>query len=249
MESPPPVSGNAGAGADRLAAVIAPLGGYARELPLRVHVATGWQPGEAAPAAAWVHGELGGGRQPAAAGTIDAVATVQLLTPEGRTLATSRVALPPPTRTFRAALSPSAPLAPGSYVVRVSVASSDQSGATRETMPITVAPRPRASGALWMRRSASTRHRDVPTTDVRFRRSERISVEIPTPTAGEAVARLLDRSDQPMSIPVDTAFRRDPDGSQWLSAGLSLAPLAEGDYVIELSGPDGTAMVAFAVVP
>jgi VWFA-related protein len=249
METEPPAMTDGDAETARLAAVIAPLADYARELPLRVHAATGWRDGEAAAPTVWVQGELSGGRQPSEVRTADAVATIQLLSTEGRVLGTGRVVLPPSTQTFRAALTPTPPLVPGSYVVRVSIASADSSSPTPETMPITVVPRPRASGTLWMRRSASTRNRDVPTADLRFRRSERITVEIPAPTAEAGVARLLDRHGRARSIPVTTALRTDADGSQWLSAGLVRAPLATGDYIIELSGRDEKTLVAFAVVP
>ena len=43
-------------GTARLDAVIAPLADYARELPLRVHAATGWRAGEAAVPTVWVRG-------------------------------------------------------------------------------------------------------------------------------------------------------------------------------------------------
>jgi VWFA-related protein len=163
MESEPPPDTPGDAGTARLAAVIAPLVDYAREPPLRVHAATGWQPGESAVPTTWVQGELSSGRQSSAVRTADAVATIQLLSTEGRLLGTSQVVLPPTTQTFRAALTPTPPLAPGPYVVRVSVASSDPSGPTRETTQVTIAPHPQPSGALWMRRSASTGSRDVPT--------------------------------------------------------------------------------------
>ena len=156
MESEPPADTDVDPGTARLAAVIAPLADYARALPLRVHAATGWQPGEAAVPTVWVQGEISGGRQSSEVRTADAVATIQLLSTEGRLLGTSRIVLPPTTQAFRAAVTPTPPIVPGAYVVRVSVASSDPSSPTRETMQVTVAPRPRASGALWMRRSAST---------------------------------------------------------------------------------------------
>ena len=41
-------------------AAIAPLSGYAREVPLRLQLAAGWKPGDSASAAMWVVGELGG---------------------------------------------------------------------------------------------------------------------------------------------------------------------------------------------
>ena len=53
----------AGAMAARaVAAAVAPLSGYARDVPLRLQMAAGWKPGDAATAALWVVGELGRGR-------------------------------------------------------------------------------------------------------------------------------------------------------------------------------------------
>lgn len=51
-----------GAAADALVVetAIAPLAAYARDVPLRLQIAAGWKPGDAASAALWVVGELGG---------------------------------------------------------------------------------------------------------------------------------------------------------------------------------------------
>ena len=51
-------------------------------------------------------------------------------------------------------------------------------------------------------------------------------------------------------MPVTAAVRDDADGSRWLTAQLALAPLAPGDYVIEMSnGLRERTLVAFKVVP
>jgi hypothetical protein len=45
------------------------------------------------------------------------------------------------------------------------------------------------------------------------------------------------------------ALREDTDGSRWQTADLALAPLAQGDYVIELSDGHNRILAAFRVVP
>jgi len=54
---------------------------------------------------------------------------------------------------------------------------------------------------------------------------------------------------KPLSIPVTGAVRDDADGSRWQSAELALAPLAPGDYLVELAAGNGRTLVAFRVIP
>ncbi len=81
---------------------------------------------------------------------------------------------------FRVAVTPSQPLAPGEYVLRVGARAGAASIPSRETARLTIPAAPEATGALFVRRGASTGNREVPTADLRFRRSEQIRVEIPT---------------------------------------------------------------------
>ena len=87
------------------------------------------------------------------------------------------------------------------------------------------------------------------TADLRFRRNEQVRVEIPTSASDAATARLLDRTGKPLAVPVAAALRDDGDGSRWYTAQLALAPLAPGDYVIELAVGDKRMLSAFRVVP
>jgi hypothetical protein len=43
--------------------------------------------------------------------------------------------------------------------------------------------------------------------------------------------------------------RDDPDGSRWQTARVSLAPLAPGDYVLEIATESERKLVAFRIVP
>ena len=230
-------------------AAIAPLAGYVRDVPLRVQAAVGWKPGE--PPASFVHieGELSGAREFEDLWKGGAVATIELATATGSSVASARATVAAGGRTFRVALTPGQPLAPGDYIVRISVRSTDATIPTRDTLHVTVPPSPQAAGAIWLRRGQATGNREVPTADLRFRRNEQATVEIPTLATEAGAARLLDRAGKALSIPVATAIRGDADGPRWVTAQLALAPLAVGDYVIEIAEGGNRMLAAFRVIP
>jgi hypothetical protein len=62
-------------------------------------------------------------------------------------------------------------------------------------------------------------------------------VEVLSPDGNALTARLLDRTGKPLAIPLTTTTREDDDGARWVTTQVALAPLAPGDYVIELSAP------------
>jgi hypothetical protein len=244
-----PVDAANAAAAHAVESAIAPLAGYARDVPLRVQVATGWQGTSDRTAAIWVVGELGG---PATVGDAWAEgfdATATLTTAADRTAASGRATVPRGMRTFRIALSPSQPLEPGEYVLRVGARSGGASIPPRETVRVTIPSAPRTTGALFLRRGTATANREVATADLRFRRSEQLRVEIPAGDGAEVSARLLDRTGKALSVPVAAALRIDADGSRWQTAQLALAPLAPGDYVVEISSGPDRSIAAFRIVP
>jgi VWFA-related protein len=250
-------SGGAGhpeaeAAAHAVEAAIAPLVGSARELPLRVQVAAGWKAnnaaivhavGEVAPGDAWKDG---------------GEAEITLLRGSGgAALATAKATIAPGSRTFRVALAASEPIAAGDYAVRVRVlpqaalalSERSESNGQVETVRLAVPAAPESSGAVLFRKGPLTGNKEVVTADPRFRRSEQMRVEVPAAGATPMTARLLDRSGKAVPVPVTTAARDDADGSRWQTAQLLLAPLAAGDYVIELAGGAGRVLIAFRIVP
>ena len=88
----------------------------------------------------------------------------------------------------------------------------------------------------------------VPTADLRFRRNEQVRVEIPTASSEPVTARLLDRTGKALAVPVTAAVRDDPDGSRWVTAQLTLAPLAPADYAVELTVGERKMISAFRVI-
>jgi VWFA-related protein len=235
--------------AHAIESAIAPLAGYARDVPLRVQVAAGWKgPGDRS-AAIWVAGELGGAATVGDAWSEGFEATATLTTANDATAASGRVTVPRGMRTFRIALSAPQPLEAGEYVLRVGARNGAASIPPRETIRVAIPPAPHTTGALFIRRGPTTANREAPTADLRFRRSEQLRVEIPAADAAEMSARLLDRTGKPLNVPVTAAARTDADGSRWQTAQLALAPLAPGDYVIEISSGETRSIAAFRIVP
>ncbi len=91
-----------------------------------------------------------------------------------------------------------------------------------------------------------------PVADYKFSRTERLHAEWTLAKAlDDRTARLLNRRGEPLAIPVTVTERPDGD-RKVLAADVSLAPLADGDYVIEVSATAGSEKVqkllAFRVV-
>ena len=166
----------------------------------------------------------------------------------GRTVATGRAQIAPGASSIRIALTSNA-LAAGDYQLQIRTKGARAPAAANDTMQITLPAAPHATGAITFRRGATTANKEVPAADLRFRRSERLSVDVPTPTADAIAARLLDRNGNAVPIPITGTVRDDPDGSRWQSVELALAPLAPGDYLVDLAAGTGRTLVAFRVIP
>ena len=111
------------------------------------------------------------------------------------------------------------------------------------------------TGGLASRRGPSTGLAYIATADPRFRRTERLRLEVPIAGDGfTGAGRLLTREGQPMPLVVTFSTRADEATKQQFAVGdVTLAPLAAGEYVLELSltKADKTETVSygFRVVP
>ena len=222
-------------------AALAPLGGAGRDVPIRLRTASAWKAGNRA--AIWVVGELSGGDEWKGGAEAD----LMLTSAADATVATAHARVEPGGRWFRIALAPGEPLAPGHYTLRVRARGASSSLASNETLGLALPDPPLANGVLFFRRGPLTGNRDVPTADLRFRRSEQLRVEVPAP-ATDVSARLLDRTGKALTIPVQTAAREDSDGSRWVAGQLAVAPLAAGDYILELTTGSTRVLAAFRVL-
>jgi hypothetical protein len=102
---------------------------------------------------------------------------------------------------------------------------------------------------LW-RRGPSTGQKYLMTADPRFTRTERIRLELPTRATMPATAKLLERSGKATIIPVQVSERDDAGSDfRWIVVEAALAPLAPGDYAVEVTADGARQVTAFKVVP
>ena len=224
------------------------LAAIGRDRPVRVHAAAGWTPAGSAVVSAVA--EVGRGPDSddwTGGGQADAV----LEDSSGASVATDTTPITPGSSSVRLTFRPGS-LTSGSYQLRIRTKGTGMPAAFNETVSLSLPPAPAAAGAIFIRRGPTTGNKDVPTADVRFRRSDRLRVEVLASMTASGPVRLLDRAGKPLAVPVAGSVRDDADGSRWRTAELALAPLAPGDYIIELAdgaGGAGRMLVAFRVVP
>jgi hypothetical protein len=152
-------------------------------------------------------------------------------------------------------LGPETPLAAGRYSVKAELTAKG-SRIPLQVTTFAVVPAETATigtAALALRRGPSTGLAYQPTADSRFRRTERIRIEVPVLAEGVTMtARMLNREGNPMPLTVATSEREE--GRMKLAvAEVILAPLAAGEYVLELScaAQSGTETISygFRIIP
>ena len=83
-----------------------------------------------------------------------------------------------------------------------------------ESVRVSLAAAPIATGAVVLRRSVTTGNQPMATADLRFRRTERISVEVPAKSEDAGTAQLLNPH---RASHVDPRRRRNPQRRRWLA--------------------------------
>ena len=137
-----------------------------------------------------------------------------------------------------------APVAAGRYLVRAEI--TPKAGrvplqvSTFVTVPADTAVI--GSAALALRRGPSTGLAYVATADPRFRRTERLRIEVPlAEPITEATGRMLTREGQPMPLIVTYSSRVDEATQLRLGvADVTLSALAAGEYVLEFTIKTGS---------
>jgi VWFA-related protein len=183
--------------------------------------------------------------------------TVTLATPDGETIATEQVSVTPSARAFMVRTSdPRA--AETDCLVRVRMQGRPGSGAeaveqVRVNVPASGDEPSRLGDPVVLRRGPYSGPGFQPTADPRFRKAERIRVDVSAAAVpGSVTARLLDRKG--LALPLAPSVGdRDEGGLHLLTAELALAPLAPGDYLVELAARFGAreerVFVAIRIVP
>jgi VWFA-related protein len=165
--------------------------------------------------------------------------------------------LAPGQGTFSTTAPPGTVIATGRYVVRVELLPKDATVPVLTTTEVSIPEDDWIVSAtgLASRRGPATGLAYVATADARYRRTERIRLEVPRIQDDAVVsARLLGRDGQPLSLGIVLSDRVDDVTKQRLAvADLTLAPLAQGEYVIEVEVSRGekkaSATYAFRVIP
>lgn len=146
----------------------------------------------------------------------------------------------------------------GDYSVRLTTKPAGSVLGTTDTVHVLLPKRP-DKGALAVgqpqlfRRGQFTGPSWQPAGDLRFRRQERVKVEVTVAgPVDSSEVRLLDRAGKPLGLPV-TQGQRDENGAKVVSGEVTLAPLSVGDYVLETTITQATTtqkvLVAFRIVP
>lgn len=108
-----------------------------------------------------------------------------------------------------------------------------------------------AESMLLLRRGPATGLAYQATADPRFRRTERIRAELAVFAPGvTATGRVLTREGQPLPLQVSISERTDDDTeTRLLVADVSLAPLAQGDYALEIVAGRESVLQGFRIIP
>jgi hypothetical protein len=220
----------------------------------------------AAPRQIWVLGEIAY-RMAQTSDWRNGASAVVMVSNDGETLSKQEITIEPGERTFLASIE--APADPGAYLVQVQLVAA--SGGGQKTLAdaerVTISGRagpdsPQIQQALLFRRGPSTGPGYLPTADVRFRRNESVRVAAPVaPTATAPSIRLLGRNGSLIDVPIEASIADapspgaapSPSGSSWLVGQTRLAPLAAGEYVLELrvdvEGDPHKVQVPLRVIP
>ena len=238
---------------DAVAAALNVVAGVNARSSFRVRPAA-WarENGGSVAATVWIVGELDYRTRKELVWTAGAQAEVSVVAADGTLVTMKTVEVPPNEGSFGIQVPDAGALGPGDYAVSVRLrpeASSDV--VISDTVRVVVPDRSSSLGeaVLW-RRGPSTGVQFLRTADPRFQRSERVKLELATAAAGMPVGRMLDRTGKALQVPVRVTERTDAAGGlRWIVAEATLAPLAPGDYAIEVVAGDEKQVTGFRVVP
>ena len=202
----------------------------------------------------WLVGELDPRLKRDLAWTAVVKAEVTVLAGDGKQVFARTLDVPAAETSFALRVPEQGEIDDEDYAVRVRIyPEGDSSAALTDTARVALGRAPRGlSEPLVWRRGPTTGPRHVQTANTRFRREDRLRLEFATRLDGAPQARLVDRTGSPLQVPVAATSRADTgdEGLRWVVAEVTLAPLASGDYEIELELAGGVATsFAFSVVP
>jgi VWFA-related protein len=204
--------------------------------------------GGASGATVWIVGELDFRTLREPGWVAGARAEVMLLAADGSQLSSAQMDIPAGQAAFSVRVPADGRLAPGDYAVRIRLRGRDADVSDTARVIVPEKASPIGEAVMW-RRGTSTGPRYVLTADPKFQRSDRLRLEYATDAAAVS-ARLLDRVGKQLQVPVQLSERADAgEGVRWIVADLTLAPLAPGDYAVEVTAADESRITGFRIVP
>jgi VWFA-related protein len=142
-------------------------------------------------------------------------------------------------------------LPPGDYDVRVTLragGTSTETAADSVRVELPGSPSP-LGDPIVLRAGPSGQARHVDTADLRFRRNERLRVEVPTTSGTSPDVAIVDRAGTRTQIPVNVSRRPDASGAfEWLVVDLALNPFAMSEYALVFTEGGDTRAVGFRIV-
>ena len=232
----------ASAAATPVTAALGSLAAVREQALFRLRAVPGWKGSAPSTPAIRVVGELDYKALRSAEWAGGGKAEIVVMDVSSTPVASSQVSLAAGGRTFQVTLPEQGALDPGEYTVRARVRPAGGDG-----LPLTDAARitlgaPPSAGEnialgqpLLYRRGPSTGVVFQPTADPRYRRQERVRVEVPVAgTVASPEGSVLDRTGQRLPLILAMSEREDA-GVRWIVGEVALAPLAAGDYILEIS--------------
>lgn len=215
------------------------------ELRLRT---SAWTLAAAGQGAFWLVGTLDDATRRTPEWSAGGTAEIAIRGSDGQVVLSKPVPLTPADGGFSLQVPESGALPPGEYTIRVR-ARGGAGASLEETARVSVpAQAPGLGEPVVWRRRPSTGAPYFRTADPRVSRTDRLRLELAAAVAGEPAATLLDRTGKPLAVPLQVAVR-DESGLRWITVETAIAPLAPGDYAVEVKLGDATRTTAFRVVP
>ena len=239
---------------------LASLGAIRSDRPFHMAAGLEWHvtaAGSQPRPAIWIAGEMDIAAARDLAWSAGAEASITVTSADGQAVASEQAKVSTVSRAFLLHLTSDLPA--GEYLVRARLQGAPGGGADASEQVRVVVPDARGTAttalgqSLLFRRGPFTGAGFQPTADLRFRKAERVRVDVPLVGPVDAIAaRLLDRRGQPLPVPVATS-QRDEGGVRLATAEVTLAPLALGDYLVEVSTRRGDrqekVLAAIRIVP
>jgi len=149
---------------------------------------------------------------------------------------------------------PPGDLPPGRYYVRVEGRAQRGAASVRAATDATVGAAGASIGSSLVayRRGPTTGLAYQPTADPRFRRTERLRGEVPILAEGQVTGsgRVLNVEGQGLPLQVAMSERTDEKSSaRYLVGEVVLAPLAQGDFILEIQAGRQSVTYGFRIVP